>query len=120
MLLISRCIKNLETSLLTSDSPEANEYFKMVVPPSSSPSWVSFKRRPHAYEQIMGASQEELDWDESDLASAPPTPSAGAREGEESEPFEMVKVENYPSKQPRMRVVNHQYEDVELGEGSAG
>ena len=61
----------------------------------------------------MGASQEELDWDESDLPAAPPTSTT--KEGEE-EPCVMVKVEQSPSKvrEQRVRVVHHQYEDVKL------
>lgn len=67
----------------------------------------------------MGASQEELDWDESDLATAPPTPTAGE---EEPELCEMVKIEDTPSRsrEPRVRLVHHQYEDVVLGEGPTG
>ena len=100
--------------------------FKLVLPQQpSSPSWMNFKRRPHAYEEIMGASQEQLDWDESDLSGAPldggvisPRPN----EGEEPEPCEMIKVDDLPStpQEPRMRVVHHQYEDVVLGDEVKG
>lgn len=90
--------------------------FKLVIPQQpSSPSWMSFKRRPHAYEEIMGASQEQLDWDESDLSGVPlegDVASPHSNETEESEPCEMIKVEDTPST-PRMRV-HHQYEDVVL------
>ncbi len=105
--IMRRCIKNLETSLKDSPSPETAEFFSLILPPSGSPSWVNFRRRPHAYEEIMGASQEELDWDESDLGGTPPPPGG--------ETCEMVKVEEKPVQQePRMRVVKHQYEEVEL------
>ena len=99
---------------MNSDSAEAAEYFKMVIPPPTSPSWVSFRRRPHAYEEILGASQEDLVWDESDLTEAPPT------EAESTEPCEMVKIDEDASKsqEPRVRVVRHQYEEVVLGEGA--
>lgn len=114
-----RCIKSLESSLLISDNPETAEYFKLVVPPSTSPSWMSFKRRPHAYEEIMGASQEELDWDESDLGGTTPTSS----DKESFVSCDMVKVEDSsPSRlrEPRVRVVHHQYEEVELGKERGG
>ena len=55
----------------------------------------------------MGASQEELDWDESDLGGTPPPGGV----------CEMVKVEERPIREPRVRLVQHQYEEVELGEG---
>ena len=101
-------MKNLELALKDSSSSEATEYFKMVLPPPGSPSWVNFKRRPHAYEDIMGASQEELDWDESDLGGTPPPPV---------ETCEMIKVEERPVREPRVRSIQHQYEEVELGVG---
>lgn len=120
--LCHRCIKSLESSLLSSNSPEAEEYLNnLIMPPPSSPSWVNFRRRPHAYEEIMGASQEELDWDESDLTGVPPTPSTAPQEEGNSETCEMVKIdkESTALREPRVRVVNHQYEDVVLGEGPA-
>lgn len=117
----SRCIKSLESSLANSDSPEAAEYFKLVRPPAGPPLWMNFKRNPHAYEEVMGASQEELDWDESDMGGTTSSIKDPSRNEEENEgPCELVKVsENSPSRLrgPKMRVVNHQYEEVEIGEG---
>lgn len=86
----------------------------MVKPQPSSPSWQSYQRRPHAYEDIMGASQEELDWDESDLTL--PTSGNHEGEGEEGGPCVMIKVVDSPTKlvDPRTRVLHHQYEEVVL------
>ena len=56
----------------------------------------------------MGASQEELDWDESDLGGTPPP----------GETCEMVKVEERPVREARVRLVQHQYEEVKLGVGA--
>ena len=118
-----RCIRNLETSLRQEapgqdDLPDpeqtgkASGDFKMVKPQPSSPSWQNYQRRPHAYEDIVGASQEELDWDESDL----PSPTSGTHEGEEGGPCVMIKVVDSPTKvvDPRKRVLHHQYEEVAL------
>lgn len=117
-----RCIKSLESSLKKTGSDDDD--LKLVIPAQpNSPSWTNFRRRPHAYEEIMGASQEQLDWDESDMGGAPsygggaltsPRPDEG-----EAEICEMVKVDD-TCREPRVRVVHHQYEDVVLGEEVKG
>lgn len=73
----------------------------------------------------MGASQEQLDWDESDMGGtlsegggAPTSLHPG--EGEEAETCEMIKVEDSTLREPRVRLVHHQYEDVVLGEEDKG
>jgi hypothetical protein len=113
-----RCIKSLESSLKKSGPDEDD--FKLIIPQHPpSPGWMHFKRRPHAYEEIMGASQEQLDWDESDMTGAPSDVGGAVNSPrpDESGMCEMIKVEDMPStvQGSRMRVVHHQYEDVVLG-----
>lgn len=85
--------------------------FKMIMPPNRPPSWVSYQRRPHAYEQLMGAVQENLEWDDSDMVAGGMPLDKGA----EFQSCEMIKVdESSLPRQPKSRVA-HKYEEVEIG-----
>ena len=102
-------------TLFSLSSSEGGDNFKMVVPPSRPPSWITYQRRPHAYENIMGAVQENMDWDDSDLIGGMLlTKGAGFQS------CEMIKVdESSLPKQPKARVT-HKYEEVELGKPVRG
>ena len=64
MPLVCRCIKSLEVSLGVSadqmDSDNVEPSVPMMLAPSGPPSWLKYKRRPHAYEDVMkGGSQDD-------------------------------------------------------------
>ena len=82
----------------------------MVVPPSRPPSWVTYQRRPHAYEDIMGAVQENLEWDDSDMLAGDVVPMRTAQS------CELIKVEDSSLTRPSKTRQPHQYEEVELGQ----
>ena len=55
-----RCIKSLRNSLGVDVEQTDNEpYVPMARAPTGPPAWMNFKRRPHAYEDVQGGSQDE-------------------------------------------------------------
>ncbi len=93
---------------MSPEEEEKKEGFKMIQPSYNHTSSQSRRRTPHAYERIMGASQDELDWDETDLG--------GGAEVGGGDLHGLIKVNNSdpPKLEQRVRIVHHQYEEVEL------
>lgn len=131
---VNKCIKSLETSL---EREEA--YIKMARAPVGPPHWKNFQRRPHTYED-MPQSQElaeagslgdiaDLVWDETDLsegaerrqlnvggaesASQPILPSGDHVSSSFPHMVKPDRVSEEAFGLRKMRLMKHNYEDVE-------